>query len=41
MVSEPRHNAVRYARAKRALYSSAVLSVVAGAVAVLGAPYKW
>jgi hypothetical protein len=33
--------AARSDRARTALYSSAVLGIVAGAVAVLGAPVKW
>ena len=28
-------------KARRAMYSSTVIGVVAGAVAVLGAPWKW
>jgi len=28
-------------RVKLVLYSSAVISIVTGTVAVLGAPYKW
>ena len=28
-------------RARRVMYSSAVIGAVAGAVAVLGAPFKW
>jgi hypothetical protein len=41
MVGARVSRASRSERAKKVLYSSAVLSIVASAVAVLGAPFKW
>ncbi len=41
MVGAQVSRASRSDRAKKVLYSSAVLSIVASAVAVLGAPFKW
>jgi hypothetical protein len=41
MVRAGKAVAGRSARVKQALYSSAVLSIVTGTVAVLGAPWKW